>query len=63
MITILLTPQGKERIELVLPRHVRVITEEMSALTPEEQVALGRLCRKLGLAVSEKRQLKAVEGG
>ena len=60
MITIVLTPTGKERIEQVFPQHASIITDEMSVLSPAEQVELGRLCRKLGLSVSEKRQ---VEGG
>jgi MarR family 2-MHQ and catechol resistance regulon transcriptional repressor len=48
MITVSLTPTGKELIESVLPAQVAAITEEMSSLTSEEQELLGDLCRKLG---------------
>jgi MarR family transcriptional regulator, 2-MHQ and catechol-resistance regulon repressor len=49
MITIELTPAGREMIERVFPAHAAHIREEMSVLTPAEQAELGRLCRKLGL--------------
>ena len=49
MIMIELTAAGREKIERVFPEHARQISEEMSVLTAEEQVELGRLCRKLGL--------------
>lgn len=48
MITVSLTPAGRELIERIFPRQVAAITREMSVLTPEEQDTLGRLCRKLG---------------
>jgi len=37
-------------------QHVRGIVAEMSALTPEEQDELGRLCRKLALRDSSTGQ-------
>jgi MarR family 2-MHQ and catechol resistance regulon transcriptional repressor len=49
MVRIELTQAGRELIEIVLPRHVKIIVEEMSVLTPEEQAELARLSRKLGL--------------
>ena len=49
MIMIELTAAGREKIERVFPEHARQISEEMNVLTAEEQVELGRLCRKLGL--------------
>jgi MarR family 2-MHQ and catechol resistance regulon transcriptional repressor len=49
MISIELTPAGKEMIERVLPAHVSVILAEMSVLSPSEQLLLGKLLRKLGL--------------
>lgn len=49
MIMIELTAAGREKIERVFPEHARQISEEMGVLTAEEQVELGRLCRKLGL--------------
>jgi MarR family 2-MHQ and catechol resistance regulon transcriptional repressor len=48
MITIRLTEVGEQLIQQVLPAQVAAITEEMSALTSEEQQELGDLCRKLG---------------
>ena len=44
-----LTPKGRECIELVLPKHVAAITEELSCLSATEQNELARLCKKLGL--------------
>ncbi len=44
-----LTDAGRERIEELFPRQARVITAQMSVLTPAEQEELARLCRKLGL--------------
>jgi MarR family 2-MHQ and catechol resistance regulon transcriptional repressor len=44
-----LTKSGLQEIELILPRHVRAITEAMNRLSPQEQQEFGRLCRKLGL--------------
>ena len=43
-----LTPQGRTKIEAVLPVHVAAIVAEISVLSPEEQVALGVLLRKVG---------------
>ena len=45
-----LTPEGEELIRRIFPEHARAITDEFSALTPDEQRELGRLCKKLGLA-------------
>jgi MarR family 2-MHQ and catechol resistance regulon transcriptional repressor len=45
-----LTPAGRERIERVFPEHVARVVAELSRLTPDEQRALGGLCRTLGLA-------------
>ena len=46
-----LTGAGRERIGAIFPAHVRSIVARMSVLAPDEQTELGRLCRKLGLAV------------
>jgi MarR family 2-MHQ and catechol resistance regulon transcriptional repressor len=43
-----LTDAGEELIAGLFPRHVAAIVQEMSALTANEQEALGCLCRKLG---------------
>ena len=52
MVTISLTPAGEALITKVFPRHAASITAEFSVLTEEEQVELGRLCKKLGIGAS-----------
>lgn len=47
-----LTPKGRALIEGAFPAHAARITRCMSALSPEEQDELGRLCRKLGHAAA-----------
>jgi MarR family transcriptional regulator, 2-MHQ and catechol-resistance regulon repressor len=61
LVQIELTPQGKEVIEDIFPKHAAAIAEEMRVLTPEEQTELGRLLRKLGLGLCEKAHSAAVE--
>jgi MarR family 2-MHQ and catechol resistance regulon transcriptional repressor len=53
-----LTPAGEELIRDIFPRHVLAIQEELGALTPEEQKALGSLCKKLGKRESESLKIK-----
>ncbi len=48
MIKVNLTPEGLELIERVFPQVVAKISSEFAILTPEEQVALGHLCKILG---------------
>jgi len=48
IITIYLTEKGKEMIESVLPQHVAAIKSQFEILSPEEQIQLGNLLRKLG---------------
>jgi len=48
IITIYLTEKGKETIESVLPQHVAAIKSQFEILSPEEQIQLGKLLRKLG---------------
>lgn len=48
LIRIHLTPKGRALIARVIPKHVDAIVKEMSALEPEEQEDLRRICRKLG---------------
>jgi|WetSurMetagenome_2_1015567.scaffolds.fasta_scaffold502625_1 MarR family transcriptional regulator, 2-MHQ and catechol-resistance regulon repressor len=43
-----LTEEGKTVIERVFPKVAAIIEEEFRVLTPEEQVTLGTLCKKLG---------------
>jgi MarR family 2-MHQ and catechol resistance regulon transcriptional repressor len=45
-----LTDKGRELVGRALPVHVDRITRTMAVLDPDEQLELGRLCRKLGLA-------------
>jgi MarR family 2-MHQ and catechol resistance regulon transcriptional repressor len=47
-VNVSLTEEGREVISRILPHQVAAIVEEMSALTAEEQITLGRVCRKLG---------------
>lgn len=48
-VRIYLTPQGEERIKDIFPRQAQRITDEFGVLTEQEQVELGKLCKKLGL--------------
>lgn len=50
MITVSLTPTGRDLISTLFPAHAAAVVEEMSYLTTEEQQLLGDLCRKLGKA-------------
>jgi len=43
-----LTDAGRSTIADLFPAHARGVAEAMSALTEDEQVELGRLCKKLG---------------
>jgi MarR family 2-MHQ and catechol resistance regulon transcriptional repressor len=47
-----LTPTGRQIISRAFPGHATRITEVLQHLTREEQLELGRLCRKLGRAVA-----------
>lgn len=47
-----LTEKGRHLIAQAFPRHAERVQALMRHLTPPEQQTLGRLCRKLGLAVS-----------
>ncbi len=46
-----LTDRGKDIISAALPEHVARVTEVLGILTPDEQLELGRICRKLGKSV------------
>ena len=43
-----LTEEGAHIIRRAFPAHADAITRQLAVLTPEEQRALGNLCRKLG---------------
>jgi MarR family 2-MHQ and catechol resistance regulon transcriptional repressor len=47
-----LTPEGRRLISEYFPSHARAVTRAMGTLSRDEQLALGRLCRKLGLALA-----------
>jgi MarR family 2-MHQ and catechol resistance regulon transcriptional repressor len=47
-VNVSLTEEGREVISRILPQQVAAIVEEMTVLTAEEQITLGRVCRKLG---------------
>ena len=47
-ITVHLTDAGQALIERVFPAHVAALVAEMGVLSGDEQVELGRLCKKLG---------------
>lgn len=49
-----LTPIGRQTIKRAFPAHAAHIADLMNALTPAEQDALGALCKKLGLTVSQR---------
>lgn len=43
-----LTKAGTDKIEAVLPNHVKALVEIFGVLSPSEQETLGELCKKLG---------------
>ncbi len=47
--TVQLTSEGERLITGVFPPHAEAIVREMAVLTEEEQIELGRICKKLGL--------------
>jgi MarR family 2-MHQ and catechol resistance regulon transcriptional repressor len=47
-----LTPAGRMQVAALLPGHVAGVVSAFAALTPDEQAALGGLCRKLGRSLS-----------
>ncbi len=49
-VLVTLTEVGRERIAQLFPLHVQHIVAEFSVLSPEEQLTLAVLCRKLGKA-------------
>jgi MarR family 2-MHQ and catechol resistance regulon transcriptional repressor len=49
-----LTEKGGTLIKGYFPLHAESITRSMSVLSVEEQIALGALCRKLGLGLQQE---------
>lgn len=52
-IVIRLTPKGKKLFGQIFANHAEYVTKLASVLTPDEQEQLGRLLKKLGLALRE----------
>jgi MarR family 2-MHQ and catechol resistance regulon transcriptional repressor len=55
-LTVHLTGDGRKFIERIFPSHAAAIAEAMSTLSASEQEELGRMCRKLGLALEGAHQ-------
>ena len=55
-VRVALTGKGRRMIEDVFPAHARAIAGRLAVLTPDEQEELRRLCRKLGLYISNTKQ-------
>jgi MarR family 2-MHQ and catechol resistance regulon transcriptional repressor len=43
-----LTAEGEALVRNILPRHVEGVVKTFAALSPEEQLQLGDLCRRVG---------------
>jgi MarR family 2-MHQ and catechol resistance regulon transcriptional repressor len=48
VLIVVLTGKGKTLMRELFPRHAAAITQFLGVLSPEEQLQLGELCRKLG---------------
>jgi len=44
-----LTGEGEALVREILPRHVEGVVNTFAVLSPDEQMQLGELCRRLGL--------------
>lgn len=45
-----LSKEGKALIQKLFPAHATIVAKVLSALSKEEQMSLGALCKKLGLS-------------
>ena len=52
-----LTPAGRSAIHGAFRKHARRVAEELSALSAPEQEQLGRLCKRLGRAGTNRDEL------
>ena len=52
-VTVRLTASGSRLIRRVFPKHANDVSEAFRCLTAREQEQLGRLCKKLGLALAQ----------
>lgn len=48
MVFVHLTEAGSDHIKRIFPQHLKQIVNEMNVLSPEEQILLGDLCKKVG---------------
>jgi len=55
-ITVRLTDKGRRLIGGMFPSHAQHVVREMRALSPADQAELGRLCRRLGRGLRERRE-------
>ena len=53
VLVVCLTSKGKSLIREIFPGHADALTEFINTLNPQEQKALGELCRKLGQQAAE----------
>lgn len=44
-----LTEQGHREISAIFPKYLTALMDEFSVLSPQEQEALARMCKKIGL--------------
>src|SRR6267143_452594 len=55
-VTVTLTDKGRRLIGGIFPRHAQYVVREMRALSLADQAELGRLCRRLGRGLRERRE-------
>ena len=55
-VTVTLTDKGRRLIGGIFPRHTEHVVREMRALSLADQAELGRLCRRLGRGLRERRE-------
>ena len=55
LITVHLTPEGRQLIEQIFPEHARNIAEAFSVLSAGEQDQLGEYCKRVGLHITAER--------
>lgn len=53
---ILLTELGSNIINSIFPNHVKSIVDTFSNLNTDEQIELGRLCKKLGIGLNTNKK-------
>jgi MarR family transcriptional regulator, 2-MHQ and catechol-resistance regulon repressor len=61
-VTVTLTDKGRRLIGGMFPSHAQHVVREMRALSPADQAELGRLCRRLGRGLRERREKETSNG-